>query len=56
MNWSGNQAGEGFEYHLLALALSAAVLIRGAGRWSVDGLLSNSFFRKETYEPVSLAS
>ena len=36
MNWSGKQAGEGFEYHLLAIAISAAILIGGGGRWSVD--------------------
>ncbi|MEK7279520.1 MAG: DoxX family protein [Nitrospirota bacterium] len=36
MNWFGKQAGEGFEYHLLALAMSIAILIAGSGRWSVD--------------------
>lgn len=36
MNWSGKQPGEGFEYHLLAIAISIAILISGAGRWSVD--------------------
>jgi putative oxidoreductase len=36
MNWSGEQAGEGFEYHLLALALATVVLIKGSGAWSLD--------------------
>lgn len=36
MNWMGKQAGEGFEYHLLAIAMSLAILIQGAGRWSID--------------------
>jgi putative oxidoreductase len=36
MNWLGTQRGEGFEFHLLAIALSMAVLVRGAGAWSVD--------------------
>jgi len=36
MNWAGKQPGEGFEYHLLAIAISIAILIGGAGRWSVD--------------------
>jgi putative oxidoreductase len=36
MNWSGNQRGEGFEYHLLALALALLIVVRGAGAWSVD--------------------
>src|SRR5258707_6833998 len=36
MNWSGNQKGEGFEYHLLVLAMTAFLMIRGAGAFSVD--------------------
>jgi putative oxidoreductase len=39
MNWDGTQPGEGFEYHLLALGIALAVIIRGAGAWSVDGAL-----------------
>lgn len=40
MNWSGNQAGEGFEYHILALGMALALIIRGAGAFSVDRSLS----------------
>jgi putative oxidoreductase len=36
MNWMGNQKGEGFEYHILAIAIALALVIRGGGRWSVD--------------------
>ena len=36
MNWSGQGAGEGYEYHLLAIGLALALLIRGGGAWSVD--------------------
>ena len=36
MNWLGNQKGEGFEYHILALALVLAILIGGSGAFSVD--------------------
>ena len=36
MNWSGSQAGEGFEYHLLVIGIAIALLIEGAGDWSVD--------------------
>lgn len=36
MNWFGQQKGEGFEYHLLALGLALAVLIQGGGKASVD--------------------
>ena len=31
MNWFGNQKGEGFEYHLLVIAICIALIIRGAG-------------------------
>jgi len=36
MNWMGNQAGEGFEYHLLVLALAVPLIVSGGGLWSVD--------------------
>lgn len=36
MNWMGNQAGEGFEYHILAMGLALAIIIKGAGPASVD--------------------
>jgi putative oxidoreductase len=40
MNWFGKQQGEGFEYHILAIAIALALMIKGAGRWSVDGVIS----------------
>lgn len=40
MNWTGAQKGEGFEYHLLAIAIAAVLLLRGAGAYSVDRSLS----------------
>jgi len=36
MNWFGNQPGEGFEYHLLALGLALPLLARGGGAWALD--------------------
>jgi putative oxidoreductase len=42
MNWFGQQKGEGFEYHLLAIGLAVAVLVRGAGALSIDGMLRDS--------------
>jgi putative oxidoreductase len=36
MNWTGAQKGEGFEYHLLVLAMTAFLMIRGAGAFSLD--------------------
>ena len=40
MNWGGGQKGEGFEFHLLVLAMAAAIMIAGSGAWSVDRALS----------------
>jgi putative oxidoreductase len=40
MNWSGHAAGEGFEYHLLALAIGGVVLALGGGKLSVDAWLA----------------
>ena len=40
MNWYGKQKGEGFEYHLLAIAVGLVILIKGAGALSVDHALS----------------
>jgi putative oxidoreductase len=40
MNWTGTQKGEGFEFHLLVVAMVAFLMIRGAGAFSVDRVLS----------------
>lgn len=42
MNWSGRMpaGSEGFEFHLLALALCLAVMVRGGGAFSVDGAIA----------------
>ncbi len=40
MNWFGQQTGEGFEYHLLVIAMSLALLVVGGGKWSLDGLIA----------------
>ena len=36
MNWFGQQQGEGYKYHLFVIGMTAALLITGGGRWSVD--------------------
>jgi putative oxidoreductase len=41
MNWTGAQKGEGYEYHLLVLAITAFLMIRGAGAASIDRALSS---------------
>jgi putative oxidoreductase len=39
MNWFGTlpAGAEGFEYHLLVIAIALAVAVRGSGAFSVDG-------------------
>ena len=47
MNWGlaatgGVAAGEGYEYHLLAIAISVLILARGAGAFSIDGAVASN--------------
>lgn len=42
MNWAGTQAGEGFEFHILAIGLALVVLLKGGGLWSVDAAITKS--------------
>jgi putative oxidoreductase len=41
MNWSGQQKGEGFEYHLLAIVVAVVLMVRGSGGFSLDRALSS---------------
>ncbi|HKD07465.1 MAG TPA: DoxX family protein [Bryobacteraceae bacterium] len=42
MNWAGNQKGEGFEYHLLVIAMAIVIMARGSGAASVDHAIAAS--------------
>ena len=42
MNWSGRQKGEGFEFHILAVAMAIVLMARGGGAASVDRGLARS--------------
>ena len=48
MNWTGQQAGEGFEFHLLVLALALAIMWRGSGKASIDRALTDRTFVGES--------
>src|ERR687889_2241359 len=39
LNWNGDQAGEGIQFHLLVLAVSGVLMVKGSGAWSIDRLL-----------------
>jgi putative oxidoreductase len=53
MNWAGTQKGEGFEYHLLVLAITFLIMVRGAGALSVDRLLSRTQGRELLSRPLA---
>jgi len=40
MNWTGQQKGEGIEFHLLTLGMVVALVFLGGGKWSLDSLFS----------------
>lgn len=40
MNWYGAQQGEGFEYHLLVIAMAVLVIWKGSGAYSVDKVIA----------------
>ena len=48
MNWFGNQTGEGFEYHLLAIATGLVTLIHGSGLFSVDAAIDRALAERHT--------
>ncbi|WHZ26518.1 MAG: Membrane protein, distant similarity to thiosulfate:quinone oxidoreductase DoxD [Nitrospira sp.] len=48
INWAGQQQGEGFEYHLLVIAMSAALVIIGGGKWAVDGVIAHWLQERES--------
>jgi putative oxidoreductase len=42
MNWTGAASGEGYEYHLLVIAVASVVTALGSGRLSLDRLLNRA--------------
>jgi putative oxidoreductase len=40
MNWFGTQKGEGFEFHVLAVGIALALVIKGGGFLSIDRVIS----------------
>jgi putative oxidoreductase len=41
-NWYGQQKGEGIEFHILAISIALAIMIKGSGALSLDAALSKS--------------
>lgn len=42
MNWRGNQAGEGYEYFLLAIGLALTIAASGGGSFSIDRMIARA--------------
>jgi putative oxidoreductase len=45
MNWGGAPHGEGYEFHVLALAMAASLVVTGGGRASLDRWLGKRVAR-----------
>ncbi|MDF0676971.1 MAG: DoxX family protein [Nitrospira sp.] len=54
MNWFGQQQGEGFEYHLLVITMSATLVIIGGGKWAMDGVIARWLQARESAPPHSM--
>lgn len=48
MNWSGAQAGEGYEFHLLVIALASVIALNGAGSYSADAYIHASLIERKS--------
>ena len=48
MNWYGDQQGHGIEYHVLVLALTLVVMIKGGGAFSLDQVLYQHIFTQNS--------
>lgn len=40
MNWTGQQKGEGIEYHILAFAIALGLMFKGGGKLALDSLIA----------------
>jgi putative oxidoreductase len=58
MNWFGAlpAGSEGFEYHLLVIALAGIVALGGSGAWSLDRVLSSNRPAVSAPRPLSAAA
>ncbi len=46
MNWANTQAGEGYEFHLLAIALALVITANGSGPLSIDRVIAGGSRRR----------
>lgn len=51
MNWTGQQKGEGIEYFIYAIGVPLALVVSGAGRYSLDALFAGK--KQERLKPAT---
>jgi len=58
MNWFGTlpAGSEGFEYHILMIALAGVVVARGSGAWSIDRRLGSAVSPASPSRPLRAAA
>jgi putative oxidoreductase len=42
MNWFGSQKAEGYEFFLLAIGMALSLIVSGAGKYSIDAMISKN--------------
>ncbi|GCE30556.1 hypothetical protein KDA_60400 [Dictyobacter alpinus] len=52
MNWAGHQKGEGVEFFILAIGIALALIVCGAGSWSLDTLIAGRSKQTKTASVV----
>lgn len=55
LNWSGTQGGEGYEFHLLVIALASVISLNGAGAYSIDAAIKSRLQKVRRFPAVLFA-
>ena len=55
LDWSGTQGGEGYEFHLLVIALASVISLNGAGSYSIDAAIKSRLQKARRFPSVLFA-
>ena len=55
LNWSGTQGGEGYEFHLLVIALASVISLNGAGLYSIDAAIKSRLQKARRFPSILFA-
>lgn len=56
MDWTGTSKGEGFEYQILVIGILLSLVVKGAGTYSIDNLISRQLASRPTQMPKPVLS